>query len=278
MDRKISTSNDKYYSDSAVDLLLKIIEQTARQYTVKIDGTTIIPRTDDVEMFYNLVDFIEPTTQVVTVIIWRGGSNHYDETNLIRKQNGLNGTPLESLKKDTTPQIDLAKERADWEKDRLIDDLKKEKKALEAENIRIKEEAKEQIREIEADAKEQIQAIRDRQNSLSGFIEMIAPAAAQTLSKSKLAETYPMLGALGTIESEQKPTATPTTEEPSGVKFTPKNDNPSDDKLLALVADLRNHFEDNELEIVFNFLHHASQNKSLLTQLETLIPTQHGNL
>ncbi|WP_338769898.1 hypothetical protein WAF17_10820 [Bernardetia sp. ABR2-2B] len=267
------------YSEKAIDLLFKIIEQNNKYYDVEIDGNEIIGRTSDTDRFYDFMEFIQPTTKYVAIRVYKGGSPNNDRNVFTMPQNGLNGIPKEEAHNafDKKPKIDIAKERADWEKDRLIEDLKKAKESLEAENARIKEEAKEQIREIEADAKEQIQAIKDRQSSLSGVLETVAPALAQTLSKSKLAETYPMLGALGTIE-EQNETTPSSTEEPSGVKFTPKSDAPSDDKLLALVADLRKHFEDEELEIVFNFLHHASQNKSLLIQLENLIPTQHADL
>ncbi|WP_338765827.1 hypothetical protein WAF17_02495 [Bernardetia sp. ABR2-2B] len=276
-----STTINKTYSDKEVDILLRIIQQSNRDYDVEIDGTTVISRTDDTNRYYDLVDFILPTTKFVTIRIFKGASRNYDRTVLIMLQNGLNGTPqIEALNAyDAKPKVDTNKLKAEWEKDRLIEDLKKEKVALEAENKRIKQETKEQIREIETDAKQQIQDIKDRQNSLSGMIETVAPALAQTLSTSKLAQSYPMLGALGTVDrQEQTPPIQNNEAGSSEVKFKPKNTNPNDDKLLGLVQDLKDNFEIIELETIFNFLHHASQDKSLLLELETLTPNENADL
>ena len=276
-----STTINKPYSDREVDILLKIIQQSNREYDVEIDGSTVISRTYDTQNYYDLVDFISPHTKFVTIRIYKGTSRNYDRTVLIMPQNGLNGTPqIEALHAyDTKPKVDIAKERAEWEKDRLIEDLTKEKTALEAENKRIKQEAREQIREIEEDAKQQIQDIKDKQNSLSGIIETFAPAVATTLANSQLSKTYPLLGALGALEETKSPNQQATNEtEPSEVKFSPQNTNPSDEKLLSLLNDLKANFELEELETVFEFLHHAAQDKSLLNKLENLIPTQNADL
>lgn len=271
-----STTINKPYSDREVDILLKIIQQGNREYDIEIDGNTVISRTSNTENYYDLVDFISPHTKFVTIRIYKGNSRNYDRTVLILPQNGLNGTPQQAAHDayDTKPKVDAEKLRTEWEKERLIEDLIKEKEALKEENKRIKQETKEQIREIEADAKNQIQAIKDRQNSLSGMIETFAPAVAQTLANSKLSQTYPMLGALGALDHEQRTPSQTQENEPSEVKFRPTNTNPnpSDEKLLSLLNDLKDNFEIEELESVFDFLHHAAQDKSLLIELQNLIP------
>ena len=117
-----STYIEKPYSDSAIDILLKFVEQGDKDYDIEIDEQPIVSRTDNVEHFYDFVNYINPSTQFVSIRIYKGKSRNYDRTVLLRKSNGLNGTPSEAAKNayDNKPKFDILKEKSDLENSETV--------------------------------------------------------------------------------------------------------------------------------------------------------------
>ncbi|WP_338814113.1 hypothetical protein V9L05_01575 [Bernardetia sp. Wsw4-3y2] len=260
---------EKPYSDSAIDILLKFVEQGGKEYDIEIDEQPIVSRTDNIDYFYDFVNYISPSTQFVSFRIYKGKSRHYDRTVLLRKSNGLNGTPAESARNayDTKPKVDIEKERSDWEKDRKIEDLTEEVAYL-----------TNQIEVIRKKAKKKIEEAKNSNSSLSGILETFAPAAVQILANSKLSQTYPALGMLGSLNQDQDQEETTYNPPPtSEVKFSAASE-PSltekQQKQLHFFKQLEKNFDELELVTIFDFLKRAAHDKELL---ENLIPNQTEN-
>ena len=269
-----SSITNKPYSDRNLEMLLKIVEQGNREYDIKIDKTPIVARTNDPELFYDFMDYLEPTTQFVTVRIYQGTSRNYDATCLIMPQNALNGTPSEAAKNayDNKPKFDILKEKSDWEKDRKIEDLTEEVAYLTEQNRIIKEEAKSKIEET-----------KNANSSLSGILEAIAPAAIQVLANSKLSKTYPALGMLSSLyeEEPQEPNAPSynPSQNTNEVKFSSSSTTENgltelQKKELHFFEQLKKSFQDFELATIFDFLKRAAHDKQLLENLIPLTETE----
>ena len=261
-----STTINKPYSDKTLEMLLKIIEQ-GKEYDIEIDKTPIISRTDNTELFYDFMDYLEPTARYVAIRIYRGNSRNYDRTVLILPQNSLNGFPLQEAQEayESKPKLDIAKEKSDWEKDRKIEDLTEEVEYL-----------TKKLKTVRRKAEEKIQEIKDSQSSLSGVLETLAPAAIQVLSNSKLSKTYPALGMLSSLNEEpQEPNAPSYNAPVSEVKFSSETEHQGltdlQKKELHFFEQLKKNFQDFELATIFDFLKRAAKDKQLL---ETLIPTE----
>jgi hypothetical protein len=262
-----STYIEKPYSDSAIDILLKFVQQGDKEYDIEIDEQPIVSRTDNPEYFYDFVNYINPSTQFVSVRIYKGKSRNYDRTVLVRKSNGLNGTPSESARNayDNKPKFDILKEKSDWEKDRKIEDLTEEVAYLTEQNRIITEEAKSKIEET-----------KNANSSLSGILEAIAPAAIQVLANSKLSKTYPALGMLSSLYEEPQEPNEPSYNSPvkNEVKFSSSSNTENSltdlqKKELHFFEQLKKNFQDFELATIFDFLKRAAHDKQLL---ENLIP------
>ena len=269
-----STYIEKPYSDSAIDILLKFVEQGDKDYDIEIDEQPIVSRTDNVEHFYDFVNYINPSTQFVSIRIYKGKSRNYDRTVLLRKSNGLNGTPSEAAKNayDNKPKFDILKEKSDWEKDRKIEDLTEEVAYLTEQNRIIKEEAKSKIEET-----------KNANSSLSGILEAIAPAAIQVLANSKLSKTYPALGMLSSLyeEEPQEPNAPSynPSQNTNEVKFSSSSTTENgltelQKKELHFFEQLKKSFQDFELATIFDFLKRAAHDKQLLENLIPLTETE----
>ncbi|WP_338792311.1 hypothetical protein [Bernardetia sp. MNP-M8] len=258
---------NKPYSDKTLEMLLKVIEQGNKEYSITIDKMPIVTRTNDPELFYDFMDYLEPTTQFVTVKIYQGTSRHSDATCLIMPQNSLNGTPQKAAEEANEPKLNIAKAKSDWEKDRRIEDLEEEVEYL-----------TKKVKTIKRKAEEKIQEVKDKQNSLSGVLETFAPAAAQILATSKLSQAYPALGMLGSLNQEQPEQETHYNPPPiSEVKFSAASE-PSltekQQKQLQFFKQLEKNFEEVELVTIFDFLKRAAHDKELL---ENLIPNDNEN-
>ncbi len=263
-----STTVNKPYSDRTLEMLLKLIEQ-GKEYDIEIDKTPIISRTDNPELFYDFMDYLEPTARYVAVRIYRGTSRNYDRTVLIMAQNSLNGSPLQEAREayDTKPKEDIEKVKSEWEKDRKIEDLTEEVAYL-----------TNQIDVIRKKAKKKIEEAKNSNSSLSGMLETFAPAAVQILANSKLSQTYPALGMLGSLNQEQDQEETTYNPPPtSEVKFSAASE-PSlteeQQKQLHFFVQLKTNFKEFELVTIFDFLKRAAHDKQLL---ENLIPNQTEN-
>lgn len=259
-----STTLNKPYSDKTLEMLLKIIEQ-GKEYDIEIDKTPIISRTDNPELFYDFMDYLEPTARYVAIRIYRGNSRNYDRTVLILPQNSLNGFPLQEAQEayESKPKFDIAKEKSEWEKDRLIEDLKEEVEYL-----------TKKVKVVRRKAEEKIQEIKDSQSSLSGVLETLAPAAIQVLSNSKLSKQYPALGMLSSLNEEVQEPSTPSyTPVENEVKFSATTESQGlteiQQKELKFFENFKRNFQDFELATIFDFLKRAAKDKQLL---ETLIP------
>lgn len=262
-----STYIEKPYSDSAIDILLKLVQQGGKEYDIEIDEQQIVARTDNPDYFYDFVDYVQPSTQFVAFRIYRGKSRNYDRTVLLRKSNALNGIPSEAAQRafDNKPKFDIQKEKSDWEKDRKIEDLTDEVAYLTKE-----------IEAIRKKAKKKIEEAKGANSSLSGILETIAPAAIQVLANSKLSKVYPALGMLGTLNEDpqepQEPNYNPPVQNASEVKFASSENQGLTDlqqKELRFMQQLKTNFQDFELGVIFEFLQRAAKNKDLL---EVLIP------
>lgn len=262
-----STTINKPYSDRAVDILLKIVEQ-GKEYDIEIDGHPVISRTDNTEIFYDFMDFVVPSTQFVAFRIYKGNSRNYDRTVLIMPQNSLNGSPLQEAREayDTKPKEDLSKAKSDWEKDRKIEDLEEEVEYL-----------TNKVKHLKRKAQEKIQEVKDKQSSFSGVLETIAPAAVQILANSKLSQTYPALGMLGSLNQDEPQEPQTTTYNPpvSEVKFSAASEpalTEEQQKQLRFFKELKKNFQEFEVIAIFDFLKRAAKDKQLL---ENLIPHNH---
>ena len=259
-----STIVHKPYSDRAVDILLKLVEQ-GKEYDIEVDGNPVISRTDNTEIFYDFMDFVVPSTQFVSIRIYKGNSRNYDRTVLIMPQNSLNGFPMQEAKEAYKPKVDISKEKSDWEKDRKIEDLEEEVEYL-----------TKKVKQLKRKAEEKIQEVKDKQSSLSGVLETIAPAAVQILANSKLSQTYPALGMLGSLNQEEPQEPPTTTYNPpvSEVKFSETSE-PSwtekQQKQLKFFENFEKNFSEDERILFFDFLKRAAKDKQLL---ENLIPNE----
>lgn len=261
-----SSYNQKPYSDRAVEMLLKLVEQ-GKEYDISIDEQQIVARTNDKEMFFDFMEFLSPTTKFITFRIYKGGSRKYDKITLYMPKNGLNGSPEQEAQEANQPKINIDREKSDWEKDRYIKDLEAEVESLSKKVKTIKKKAEEKIKEI-----------KDSQNTLSGMLETIAPAAIQVLANSKLSQTYPALGMLGNINEPQRthePQETSYNPPPvSEVKFSESFESQGltekQEKQLRFFKEIEKNFQSFELETIFEFIKRAAKDKQLL---EILIPT-----
>ena len=267
-----SSITNKPYSDRNLEMLLKIVEQGNREYDIKIDKTPIVARTNDPELFYDFMDYLEPTTQFVTVRIYQGTSRNYDATCLIMPQNALNGTPSEAAQEAHKPKHDLDKEKSDWEKDRKLEDLTEEVAYL-----------TKQIEVIKKKAKKRIEEAKGANSSLSGILETFAPAAIQVLANSKLSKTYPALGMLSSLyeEEPQEPNAPSynPSQNTNEVKFSSSSTTENgltelQKKELHFFEQLKKSFQDFELATIFDFLKRAAHDKQLLENLIPLTETE----
>lgn len=129
----------------------KLIDDFSRceptQYDVKVDGLTIIERTDDPERFAIIPDKVDYTsTEKVEVRLFQGNSLHNTTFELILERNRPDkdrGVTLEGLQ--THIQAAIAKEKEKWEADQLkqeFEALKAEYKELEEYADKLEEEVK----------------------------------------------------------------------------------------------------------------------------------------
>lgn len=120
------------YTDGIVQHLYGILRAesqkgTPRDYEVRVDSAKVIPRTPALELFDSFAEFIRPETHTVTVVFYRGTSQHNDKYILYLRDNpfgggeGLAGPDLEEQ---------ITSKLKDQRKDFELDGLKKKNRKL----------------------------------------------------------------------------------------------------------------------------------------------------
>lgn len=102
---------------------------TSREYEIRVDNMSAVPRTNDLELFDTYEDFITDETKAMEVIIYFGQSrrsNRYIYTLKEQKEANLSGVDVDKMLEDKIAQV-----KKQWDYDQLKKEnqlLKEEKK------------------------------------------------------------------------------------------------------------------------------------------------------
>lgn len=274
------------YSKEAIEQIHRSLLQhkdqgEPKEYTVLVDALEVIARTADpayIEMYGN---FITDESEQLTVKLWQGSSNRF-QTFTYRLKPGAqveanqSGT-LDGLDMDARISERLDRERTKWK----LEQYEKQVEELEAE-VAEKTEAIEELEEALAD-------MLDKKPTIAGMdLGQVAGAALEGLIRRNphIIAKLPGGEALaGIIEEDnaQTPNAPPPDQGEASVKMKEKNAGDSaveaDDRLLQFAQELRNSFDEEELQSISQILAILHENHALIRQaLEYLLNKHQGHL
>ena len=127
----MSIVNEKY-SANRVNLIHQMLVNDAsqgqlRDYEIKVDELKVVQRTGDPELFFHHEEFVQPTTQCITISIFDGGSRRCTKYQLYFGEAIANASAPTLSGIETTIKEKISQERALWE----CEQIKKENETLE---------------------------------------------------------------------------------------------------------------------------------------------------
>jgi len=215
----MSIVNEKY-SANRINLIHQMLVNDAdqgqpRDYEIKVDELRVVQRTDDPERFFQHEEFVQPTTQCITISIFDGGSRRCTKYQLYFGEAAPNTSASTLSGIENTIKEKINHERAQWE----YEQIKKENENLEKQLT----DAEEYSEELEKELMKARREFEEFKQKRVGMSEMNAGKmigfAADYLVKNhpSLARKVPILSGLsGYLSGEEVPPETlagaPTSE------------------------------------------------------------------
>lgn len=258
--------NEKYEQEK-VNQLQEYLRQYAERekpidYEILVDGSTVVRRTDDPELFNLFEPFVNANTKCIVILLYKGKSNKNDR--YIYRFNdsaeaGLLGLPAQK-EKSVQSQINEAIEKE--RQKRELEDLLRENSELKDENQALEEE----IEELET----KVEELEAKQSPLNGFLGDVGSSFVESFIKRnpQILDKLPGGSSLAGLLDENAKQAPAQIDSP--VSFTPKSSAMSEDDKASIdfMNQLKERFTQEEFSKILALLESFATDK---TQIEEVL-------
>lgn len=270
-------SKEKYNPNSVEKIVnyLQVYHDKGQpiEYEIIVDGFKSVRRTNDIAMFPMFEEFVGPGTKAIEILLYTGSSNNNDKyifTFYDEPKDGLNGIDIKA-------EIDekVQQKQKDFEKNLLIEQLKKD-------NDELEEWIKDLEKEVEQLQKEKAQW-EANQSPLKGILGEFGSSFLESFIRRnpKVMAALPGGEALAGILDEENKRREKEQQLPhpeAEVSFKPKGEQPEqiseeDKHAIAFVNQLKTQFTKEEFDKIIIILDTLAGDKS---KIELII--NHVNL
>jgi len=266
------------FSPSRMETLKKYLDSCAENgepvdYEIVLDGSKVIQRTSNPELFTLYEDLVTADSRVLEVIFYRGKSKHNDRRIFtfgdLPPGNELFGINIQS---EVKKQVEAAK--SEWLQQQIKD-----------ENEALKEKIGELEEEIEG-LEEELEECKSKQSPLNGVLGEVGSSLVESYLRRnpKILNSLPLngLGLLPENSSTENGNENKEAKEPE-VTFKAKTESNGDERAkfseeetlaIKFVAQLKSAFTQEEFEQIILILEELMNDKSKINEVIKLLEPQ----
>jgi len=272
--KRIGIIKHEKYCPQRHEQLEKIIQVAhdtghRRDYEIYLDDIKIVPRTSDPAKFQTLTDCVDENSEIATILLFYGASNHYDKFVLY-----FNGLP------NTQASVHQIRESEDQHKERILKEIRFEE--FEKEN----EELKAKLEELAGDFNTQKENWEQNKNlKISSLGEIGFVILMKLLQHPAVKKKFPffddILGGTetpdtGSSDIPEENAATFSRKEPEKeAKEKPKEEPNPDQAYVDLIKQIMNSMNEEQFrqmsEIMTLLFHNPAALKSSLKHIHNFL-------